>query len=184
MIRAFLGVALPEEVADALVVLQTDLPHDMPGTLVPAENFHITLAFLGNQPRTVLEDVHLALDPLRSPRFRLSLAGADLFGGARPRAVIARVAPSQALSDLQKRVSGAVRSAEIDLPHKRFQPHVTLARLRSASAADTADMGAFAARHTGFRSAEFAVDEVCLYRSTLRRGGPPTYEIMAAYPLR
>ncbi|MEM7507315.1 MAG: RNA 2',3'-cyclic phosphodiesterase [Pseudomonadota bacterium] len=184
MIRAFLALGLPDAISDSLVALQADLPHDMAGAPVPEENFHITLSFLGTQPVPVLEDLHLALEPLRVPAFALSLSGVDLFGSARPRAAIAKVAPSQALADLHKKVSVAARLTGIELERRRFVPHVTLARLRNPNAVEAAEMRDFAARHADFRSAEFQAKEVSLYRSTLRRGGPPTYEVIAAYPLR
>ena len=42
---------------------------------MPPENSHLTVAFLGEHPEPVIEDVHLALDKIRAPGFALTLSG-------------------------------------------------------------------------------------------------------------
>lgn len=88
MIRAFVAIALPQEVRIELQILGIGLGLPDP---VPPENLHLTLAFLGERPEPVLEDVHAGLAQLRAPAFDLALAGLDMFGGAKPRTVHAGV---------------------------------------------------------------------------------------------
>jgi RNA 2',3'-cyclic 3'-phosphodiesterase len=180
MVRAFVGISLPERVTAALQAQQAGLPA---GRAVPPENFHLTLAFLGESPMPVVEDVHYALDRLAAPSFALTLEGIGLFGGERPRSVHAVVRPEPALSHLRARVLEAARGAGIPLPRERFHPHVTLARLPVSLAPD--DLGrlrSHVAARAGFICGPFSVQSFSLFRSRLGRSGA-TYEIMAEYEL-
>lgn len=180
MIRAFVGISLPERAMAALHAQQAGLPVGRP---VPPENFHITLAFLGENPTPVVEDVHYALDRIDGTGFHLTLEGIGLFGGERPRSVHASVRPEPALSQLRARVLDAVRGAGIALPRERFHPHVTLARLPASLAADdAARLQAHVGARAGFLCGPFRVDAFALFRSRLGRSGA-AYEIMAEYRL-
>ena len=181
MMRAFVGIPLPEEVADALVAAQSGLPS---GREVPYENFHVTLAFLGEQPEPVVEEAHHALAALRAPGFSLRIEGLGVFGGARPRVLFAEVAPEPALTRLHRKVLRAVHDAGIELARQRFHPHVTLARFGGDGlrGEEAAEMQAFVGRRIGLGTVPFEVDHFVLYRSHLGRSGP-TYEPLAEYPL-
>ena len=180
MIRAFVGIPLPAAATETLEAAQAAIPA---GRIVPRENFHLTIAFLGEQPRPVLEDAHHALDRVRVPGFSLRIEGLGVFGGARPRVLFAEVAPEPGLAQLRRKVLRAVHEAGIELGRERFHPHVTLARFGDGlRGEDAAEMQAFVARRIGVRAGPFAVESFALYRSHLGRAGP-TYEVMAEYPL-
>lgn len=180
MIRAFVGIPLPGEAADALEAAQAGIPA---GRVVPYDNFHLTLAFLGEQPRTVLEDVHDVLDAVRVPAFALRVEGLGMFGGARPRVLFAEVAAEPGLDRLRRKVLRAVHEAGVELPRARFHPHVTLARFGDGlRGEEAADMQAFLARRMAVRAGPFEVGCFVLYRSHLGRAGP-VYEALAEYPL-
>ena len=53
-IRLFLGLRLPEDALDCIVAWQAGLAG---GRIVPRDNLHFTLAFLGRQPRARLAEV-------------------------------------------------------------------------------------------------------------------------------
>jgi 2'-5' RNA ligase len=59
-LRLFCGLRLPDPVADDIAAWQARLDH---GRLVPRDNLHFTLAFLGWQPRERLAEV---VDALRA----------------------------------------------------------------------------------------------------------------------
>ncbi|AVO39011.1 RNA 2',3'-cyclic phosphodiesterase [Pukyongiella litopenaei] len=174
--RAFVAIPVPDAVAASLAALQARLPG---GRRVPRENLHLTLAFLDDQPEPALEELHGELGDLGAAAFDLTLAGLGVFGGDRPRLLYADIAPNTALSDLHRAVMGAARRAGMQLPRRRFHPHVTLARF---GAGDAAGLGGFIAAHgatplPGFRATGFG-----LYRSILRPDGA-VHDMLAGYNL-
>jgi len=180
MIRAFVGIAIPASVSARLAGAQLGLPV---GRAVPPENFHVTLAFLGEQPEPVIEDMHHALADIRAPRFTLRVDGLDLFGGDQPTILHARIAPEPGLAHLRAKVVQAARQAGISVRGGRFTPHVTLARLGNGLRADDiAALHGFAAARAGLASEPFEVEAFILFRSRLGKAGP-SYEELADYPL-
>lgn len=177
--RLFVGLRLPEDVVDALGALQDTLPAER---LVPEENFHITLAFLGDCDRHLAEDVATALEQLRAASFDIRLSGIDVFGGTVPRQVFAGVIACPALSGLRAQVSLAIRNAGVDLPHKRFVPHVTLAR-PNARREMGPRLGEWIAAQTRFSTVPFEVETISLFQSTLGRDHP-IYEVIADFALQ
>jgi 2'-5' RNA ligase len=180
MIRAFVGIPLPGPLAGALSTAQAGLPAGKP---VTPENFHITVAFLGEYPEPLVEDIHLALENIRMPAFELVLSGVGLFGNDRPRVFYAGVRPEPGLIRLREKVLRAARSTGLKLPRERYNPHVTLARFNSGLNGELAqDIRDFAARRMNFTAGPFVVSEFLLIRSMLGRTGP-VYDQLAAYPL-
>ena len=173
--RAFVGLDLDQTMLDALEDVQTGLP----GRIVPRENLHLTLAFLGDVEERVLRELHLRLDALELDAPELQVTGLDVPGGKKPTLGIATVALSPELEAVQRAVFRVCREAGVDLRRERFRPHVTLTRFgREISQRDAQVLGGRlgiltmpAARAVGFS----------LYRSDLRPEGP-RYVAIASYP--
>lgn len=180
MIRAFVAIAPPEEVASALIAAQARLPS---GRAVERENLHLTLAFLGEQPEPVVEDVHYALGALRAPAFALRIAGLGLSDEGRSAVLWAEVEPEPGLARLREKVVQAARDCGIALERRRYRPHVTLARFNGGLQGEEGlRVRAFVAASGGFRAGPFVATEFALMRSWLGRAGP-VYETLAAYAL-
>lgn len=180
MIRAFVAIALPETARVTLETAQDRLPSDI--RRQPEDNLHLTLAFLGNLPEPDLAEVDLALQHLRAAPFALRLSGVGVFGGARPRVVWAGFAPCPELDRLQAAVMRAARGVGLDLPARRFVPHVTLARLPGTAPADAA-LERWIAGHAGLDGPEFTVVGFGLWQSHLTRAGA-VHEELVRYPLQ
>ena len=185
MIRAFVALPLPDMLCQRLMLVQSLLPLPRPATRpVPPENLHLTLAFVGEHPGPVLEDLHHALDDLRAPAFDLTLRGLEAFGGRMPRSVHAGVTPCAALERLQRKVLRALETVGIVPERRRFTPHVTLARLdwRRLADPDRARLQQAVADHHGFRAGPARIEAFALFRSQLGREGAH-YDELARYAL-
>jgi RNA 2',3'-cyclic 3'-phosphodiesterase len=179
MIRAFLGIDLPQAVRGNCRVQQFLLP--LPRRIEP-ENLHLTLVFLGNCPEPVLEAAHEGFEALRETGFALSLQGLGLFGKDKPHTAWAGLAPSEPLSRLQAKVETIARRAGCPIDARKFTPHVTLGRFPTPDPIDTARLERATAMGSGFRTDPWDVTQLTLWRSHLTGKGPQ-YEVLACYPL-
>jgi len=176
MPRLFVALSLPEAVAERLASLQNGVDG---AKWRPAQNFHLTLVFIGETDRHGMSAAADALARIQAPAFDLKLAGVGFFGERKPRALWAGAAPEPALGHLQRKVESAVRRAGFDLERRRFTPHVTLAYLKGARRGAVA---AYCAANGLFSSESFRVDAFHLYSSRL--GGEAShYEIETSYSL-
>ena len=177
MIRSFLALSLPDDVADALIDLQDNVRN---ARWVDAENFHITLVFLGNCTTRQLADLDTGLAALRMERFEVELAGTGAFGGAKPRLLYADIAENESLRRLQSKTERMAREVGIEVESRKFVPHVTLARCGGGVIPSQAVE--WAAKNNRFRLDPFTVHGFGLYRSDLG-GGAPVYSELMHYPL-
>ncbi|RMH48288.1 MAG: RNA 2',3'-cyclic phosphodiesterase [Alphaproteobacteria bacterium] len=176
--RTFLAIPVPAATAAELGAIQKELPVPR---LVPPEQLHLTLVFLGDLRPEQLEEIDLALTGLRAEAFPLRLAGLGTFGGDALRSVHATVEPSEALTRLQAKLETAARRAGVSVPSRRFVPHVTLARMRPGSF-DQAKLERRLAALNAFAARPFDVTDFRLYRSHLKSEGPE-YDELARYRL-
>jgi RNA 2',3'-cyclic 3'-phosphodiesterase len=175
--RIFVAVPLPDEVRMALADrLQ---PLDMPGKVVPPENWHITLRFLGWTDDVAFDRMLAALDEsdLGSP-FNVMLGGMGAF--PRPKsATVIWLAVAEGLTRLEELATvaeEAAQSAGFGPEERPFRAHLTLSRVRPAEdvsnlldSSPGADLG-------------WRCGSVVVYRSHLGRGGA-RYEPLETFAL-
>jgi 2'-5' RNA ligase len=176
MPRLFTGLEIPSFVANVLAGLRGGL---VGARWVDAGNYHVTLRFAGDIDARTADDFAAGLDGVRPRPVEVVIDQLDVFGGNKPRALVALVRPSQALAQLQGEHESAARRAGLPPETRKFTPHVTLARLRGtpaqAAAAFIASMGRFPVQH-------FVASRFVLFSSRDSVGGGP-YVAEAAYPL-
>ena len=165
MIRLFVALELPEAVRSRLSMLQGGVPGARWST---DEQLHLTLRFIGEVDDHVAHDIDDALAGIHAPAFALELAGVGEFGGKNPRALWAGVRASEPLLHLQKKVETALQRIGLPAEERKFSPHVTLARLRSAPHEKIVQ---FLTHHALFASGPFQVDLFVLFSSHLGSGG-------------
>lgn len=176
--RAFLAIPIPGEVAGALIRLQSAIPFGRP---VPEDNLHLTLAFLEDAPEAALEDLHDLLFALRTPAVDIRFTGLDSFTEGERGLVFAAVERTDALQALHDRIAGLCRSAGLDLPRRRFRPHVTLTRANRRPDGTARDrLAASLGPVSGLPG--FTAGGVTLYHSSLTPRGA-IHEALASYPL-
>jgi RNA 2',3'-cyclic 3'-phosphodiesterase len=176
MARAFVAVRLPEYVLDAVESVAPAL--DAGARYTTREQKHLTLQFLGN--RADVDAVAAALDAIAVARGEVQLGG----GGAFPKARRARVLWVGVLDGgaFLTQLAAAVGALLAPLGHepedRTYHPHVTLARWKTPTDARPA----IASIGDGAIGTPFAVDEIVLYQSQLRRDGAQ-YTARAVVPL-
>ena len=176
MPRLFTGVEIPPDVGQALASLRGGLPG---ARWIDPENYHLTLRFIGDVDDTVAHEVASMLGRVKRGAFELYMEGLTSFGGRKPRAVVASVAPAQALLDVQAEHERLMQRIGLEPEGRKFTPHVTLARLRESSSQQVAE---YLSARGYFRTSAFRVSRLVLFSSRASVGGGP-YIVEAGYPL-
>jgi RNA 2',3'-cyclic 3'-phosphodiesterase len=176
MPRLFAGLEVPSHVSSILSMLRGGLPG---ARWAAPSDYHITLRFIGDiGNRTALEIDSLLADVSRGP-LTLKVTGLGSFGGDKPHSVYAAVEPTRELSDLQSEVDRLVRACGVEADKRKFQAHVTLARLRNASSLDVAE---YLSSRGWFPSQTFTAHRFALFSCRVAVGGGP-YMVETTYPL-
>jgi 2'-5' RNA ligase len=176
MQRIFTGLELPLDVAQSLAMLRGGLPG---ARWIDPEDYHVTLRFIGDVDDTLAREVALLLGKVSRPPLELRLDGLSSFGGRRPRAVIATLAQTPALMELQAEHERLMQRAGLEPEGRKFTPHVTLARLRNSSSRQVAE---YLTTRPFLAPLSFRVTRFVLFSARASVGGGP-YVVEAAYPL-
>ena len=174
--RLFTGLEIPEQLATELAMMRGGI---CGARWIDVENYHLTLRFIGDIDDATARDVDMTLRQIRRRPFTVTLDALSSFGGAKPRAIVAKVTPATALVELQAQQERLMRRIGIAPEPRKFTPHVTLARLRAASATSVAE---YLSARGYFFSRCFEARRFVLFSSRASTGGGP-YVIEAAYPL-
>jgi 2'-5' RNA ligase len=179
-IRSFIALPLPNETANHLGDLAAKMSYqDKSGAVrwVDQENYHVTLAFLGEQHESDLETLAEQLDHhIVQSEFSATMSYLSPFPESRPKLLAAMLEKSSDIKSLHQQVTSAINSTTLAVFDKRkFIPHVTLGRYRHSknSYAGTIPMNI---------SFETWFDEVVLYESVLTNSGAE-YEPICRFPL-
>ena len=177
MVRLFVAVPFPSALQERLALLSGGIPG---ARWTLADNFHLTLRFIGEVDRHGYDDVVGALGQVRAAGFDLVLRGLDQFGkGERARVLWLGVEKSPALLHLRERIEAALTRAGLEPEGRKYTPHVTLARLHGAGGGR---LGEFVQANHLVRLGPLAVDSFALF-SSWSYGDGPHYEIEIDYLL-
>lgn len=185
--RLFAAVLPPEDVTAALAA-EVAVLRSLPGAdglrWTGRPGWHLTLAFYGEVDDELVPELsaRLARAAHRTAPFELALRGGGQFG--RGRALWAGAEGGLAtLRLLAGRAEAAGRRAGVASgEHRRYQPHLTLARSRQAC-----DVRPYVEALAGFTGPTWTVTDLALVRSHLPESGvpgeQPRYEAVARSPL-
>ncbi|MGD0640019.1 MAG: RNA 2',3'-cyclic phosphodiesterase [Roseiarcus sp.] len=176
MPRLFTGLEIPAPCAAALASARGGV---YGARWIEPSDYHITLRFIGDIDLRAAREVAEALADVRRPRVCVSFEGVSWFGADKPRAILAKVKPTAPLIELQSEHERRLRRIGIAPDVRNFTPHVTLARLRSVSAAAVAD---YLSARGGLIAPPFEAPRFVLFSARDSVGGGP-YVVEAAYPL-
>jgi len=167
--RAFVGCFPPPTIQRAYADAAIAWAPTSGARIVDAANIHLTLAFLGEQPPELVDELQGALDVHVG-----SLAAFEVHAGGVtgfPSAARARVGVVELvgapLTSLARAVADAVRAVGIEPEDRQFRPHATVVRSRLAFRVPAVQAPAEA----------WPIDEVCIVESHLGPEGA-RYEIL------
>lgn len=134
MIRSFVAILLTEELRQAVATTVERLrPLGRAVAWVPAENLHLTLQFLGEQPEERLAAAEAALEDAaaESAPIEVALHGVGAFPGLeRPRILWVGIAHGALeLRALQARVAAALARQGFPPEERPWHPHLTIGRV-------------------------------------------------------
>ena len=137
--RTFLALELPQTVRNKLSAhAELISGHDKLQQIrwLTKENYHLTLAFLGNVEYVLISSLQLKMEQnlsfIKAVPFRFSEITPFPFSGT-PKIAAAMLEYSDKLMQLQYNTAKCVRAFGISLECRSFKPHVTLGRLKSRS---------------------------------------------------
>ena len=177
--RLFVGLELPRLLRERLALLGGGIPG---ARWVPAENYHLTLRFVGEVVAHRAEEIDHALAGLAAGSFPLSFTGLGTFArGGREVALWVGTERNPRLDHLQNKIETALQRAGLEPERRRFTPHVTLARLGDSVAEHK--LAGFLQAHNLFRAGPFEVEHFTLFSS--QRGKEASiYTPEVEYPLQ
>jgi RNA 2',3'-cyclic 3'-phosphodiesterase len=176
MPRLFTGLEIPAEVGHTLSNLRGGLPG---ARWIDPENYHVTLRFIGDIDGASANEIASMLFRVDRKPFEVKVQGLTSFGGRKPRAVVATIAPSKPLMELQAELERMMQRIGLNPEGRKYIPHVTLARLHDASDQDVAD---YLSLRGYFPSKAFMAERFVLFSSRASTGGGP-YVVEDAYEL-
>jgi RNA 2',3'-cyclic 3'-phosphodiesterase len=176
MIRTFVAVEASEavrrraeELIDALRVAGADVKW------VERQNMHLTLKFLGDVPSRDIPEVCRAVQSAvaAAQPLELHLRGAGAFPSAgRPRTVwLGAAEGEEELAAVQHQVDLALRKLGHPKEDRRFEPHLTLGRVRGGGST-IAELGRLLKQHAAFDAGHFQIAEAIVFSSRLTAKGP------------
>jgi len=176
-LRLFVALDVPEAVRCMLAAWCTEVaPEGV--RRVPAENLHMTLAFLGSRSVEEAAEVGALLAPVAAwPVGSLATAGALWLPPRNPGVLTVAIAAGDGLGALRSSLVARLREAIAFEPERRaFRAHVTVGRVPRGARVDAEKLDP---------PPELAFDApaLTLYRSHTGRGGA-RYEALASVPVR
>lgn len=164
--RLFIAIEIPDDLKKMIGRLKADIPG---ARWVPAEQIHLTLAFLGEVEVAGVMLLDKELGRIQLPAFSLCFSGTGCFPGRhRPRVLWIGVEPNQHLQTLAAVVREAVLACCIPQEERPFSPHITLARLKLPP---SREFDSFLDQHQKQKLPPFMVREFTLFQSRLTPQG-------------
>lgn len=177
--RCFIALSLSEEARDAIGDVAAQMTYQDKSNAVrwvDQENYHVTLAFMGELN---LEEVDRLADELDSSLSSFGaetvVSGLSPFPESKPKLIAAMLNPTSSLVDIHHQTLSAINAAGLSFEKRKFIPHITLGRLRHSR-------NLYSGTIPLLFSIPIEFAEVVLYESHLGASGAQ-YDPVFRYPL-
>jgi 2'-5' RNA ligase len=178
MPRLFIAVDIPESIRRKIAWL--DIPAAGVARVTPPDDLHITLHFIGEVSNSLSDALKVQLRSVTASSFVVELSGVGAFANSdRPEILWAGIVQSAELLSLRTAVGEVLKSLEIKLDQREFNPHMTVARMKRRSPVMAAE---FAERNSSFH-ARFTATSFSLY-GVAPNGQEPHYRAVEEYSLQ
>jgi RNA 2',3'-cyclic 3'-phosphodiesterase len=172
-IRTFLCIEIPELIRARISELQAAMKSiDARVSWVRPENIHLTLKFLGNVPSKRISAVCQAASRAAgsSSSFSVEVSGTGCFPSPRNPRVLWVGLPDlpEELLQLHKQIEEQLAREGFPRDSRRFSPHLTIGRIRSAEGAARV---ASQLLESGFEPVLFPANRIVVMRSDLHPSG-------------
>ena len=162
--RLFIAIDFSRECKSYIQNIQKDVYGKLEekGTIVPPENFHLTLAFLGEVEQKRLNNIKSAMNKIESKPFSIYLNGKiSSFKRSREKEKIyfLQCDRSEDLESLERHLTQNLKDCDFKLEDRAFKAHITLFRRAYAKE----NLGSY----DGFKE---KVNEIVLMLSERRNG--------------
>ena len=137
------------------------------------ENFHTTLAFLGDTEENKIQQVGKMLRRVCEGfgDFEIVIKGAGVFKNFKdPRVIWTGIEPSEKLNKLYESVKLGLQDTDITIEDRTFNPHLTLGRIKSIN--DNETLKLLVTKYMNTEMQKQPVSDVILYESILIHSGP------------
>ncbi|WP_353685871.1 RNA 2',3'-cyclic phosphodiesterase [Thermodesulfovibrio sp. 3462-1] len=183
--RLFIAIELPQQVREFLADL-TNFKSSIDGVnIVPKENFHITLKFLGEVEEKIIPSLTYTLKSLSNEfsNFTLKITTPGVFPDKiKPRVIWIGTENTEILKRLTKRIDEETSSLGFQREERQFKSHITLARVknyRNGKYFFEKILKKFSEKSFDF---QFEVKEFVLMKSILTPKGS-IYSVLERFPL-
>lgn len=178
-VRSFIAIPIERDTANQLGDVAAKMSYQDKSNAVrwvDQANYHVTLAFLGEQAQDSLESLAEQIDyHLQQGQCLISLSHPQPFPEARPKLLASMVEKTDDVMNLHQQVHSAIKSTDLRIDKRKFIPHVTLGRYRHSK-------NSFAGNIPLNVALQSLAEEVVLYESILTPSGAE-YEPIYRFPL-
>lgn len=175
--RAFIAIDIPAEIRGELMKIQQKLSEvqTLKAKFVEAENFHLTLKFLGEISDARVNQIKERLSEVKFPKFKALFGQLGTFPSPNyVRVIWISLEPEEKVKELTKAINEVLKSKD-----ERFESHVTLARVKNIENKELLQKKLTTIK---FEKKSFEVSFIKLKKSTLTPKGP-IYEDVVSFDL-
>lgn len=186
LLRSFIAIDLPADLRNQILQLQKDLSPFTNSFIrwTKPENIHLTLRFLGDVEKRKLDDVINTLQEIAHAElpFELFISSLGVFPNIKqPRIVWVGINECESLTLLVRLFEEKLAILGFTAENRPFKPHLTIGRIRSYCTSNESQMLSHALHSARKFSASLLVNEIVLYKSDLKPGGPVYSRLMTGY---
>lgn len=137
--RLFIAINFDNKTKENILGVQRRLKGKGRGSFTRPDNLHLTLAFLGEVPEEMVDELKLLMDELEVPKLNLSFSNVGCFRSDSELWWIG-LEYNKALSDLQRKLIKRLKEAGFKPDDKMFKPHITLSRRMNVGRLDSKEL--------------------------------------------